>query len=108
MPATLLKFSGINDVVADARDLPSLVATLQQADPVLAQQITGKALFASRSFWGNFLVPGVAYAAGRYGLGWDHDTCAIVAGGILVVTSAVLRYMTTSPITSWVRRRVGV
>lgn len=104
---TTIKQSPVVDkAIAAANDLPSLVQGLQQVDPALAQQLTGKALIASKSMWGTFAVPAVVYVAGRYGLNWDHDLCTLVAGGLVLICAAAFRKVTSSPITSWVRKRV--
>ncbi len=96
----------VDKAIAAANDMPSLVQGLQQVDPALAQQLTGKALIASKSIWGTFAVPAVAYLAGRYGLNWDHDFCTLVAGGLVLICAAAFRAVTAAPITSWVRKRV--
>lgn len=92
--------AAVDTAVADAKNLPQLVSTLQTVDPVLAEQFTGKALLASKSPWGTLLAAVVAYGASRFGLGWDHDTCALVAGAGLLLGAYVMRALTKAPITS--------
>lgn len=88
----------VNAAVAAAKDLPGLVAALQTASPQLAQQIEGKPLALSKSMYGNILLPVVTYLAGRYGLGWDESTCALVTGFVLAACAVGFRLITTSPI----------
>ena len=88
----------VSDAVAAAKDLPDLVNKLQAADPALAQQIEGKALAASTTPIGTFLVPAVVWLASHYGLGWDATTCSWIAGGLVLIGTYVMRYVTTSPI----------
>jgi hypothetical protein len=88
-------------VISNARDLPSLVSGLQVADPALAEQITGKALIASKTPWGTLAVAAVSWGVSHYGLGWDANTCALVGGLGLVVGSYVMRAISSSPIKSW-------
>ena len=100
----------VNRAIAAANDVPSLVANLQQIDPALATQITGKALVASKSVYYPAASAAVVYLVARYSLTWDPATVELVSGLLAlvatVVVSAVCRYVTNSPITSWVRKRV--
>jgi hypothetical protein len=89
-----------DNAIADAKDLPSLVDGLRTADPNLAAAITGKSLVASRTPGAILLTSGVTYLAGRYGLGWDADFCALVASGVLLAASYVMRAISSARITS--------
>lgn len=86
-------------IIADAKDLPSLIAAAQQSDPALAQALTGKALVASKTLWGNIVGLLVSWAVTRYGLGWSPDTSALVTGLIVIATTAALRAISSGPIT---------
>lgn len=94
-----------NAAVREARDLPDLIRRLEVANPVLAAQFVGKSLAASRTPWGTLLLPVVAYLAARYGLGWPPDIDALMAGVAVLIGSYVMRFMTSTPITSLFRQR---
>jgi hypothetical protein len=102
MPTTVT--AATNDAIAAAKDLPSLVTGLQATNPALAQQIEGKALLASKTPWGTLAVSAVSYLASKYGLGWDADTCTLVAGAGLVAGAYAMRYLTAAPISGWFRK----
>ncbi len=85
--------------VREAKSLPDLVDKLQVVNPTLAQQFVGKSLAASKTPWGTLLLPVVAYAAARYGLGWGPDVDALVAGVAVLVGSYAMRAVTSIPIT---------
>lgn len=85
-------------IVADAKSLPELVAKAQVLDPDLAKALTAKALVASKSTWGPLVGAAVVQLVTRWGLGWDEGTCDLVTGGIILVVSAGLRWVTSSPI----------
>ena len=85
-------------VVADARSLPDLIEKAKTADPALAEQLTAKPLLASKSPVGTLIAGVVAWAAGRYGLGWDQTTCDLVAGCAVLLGGYGMRYVTTGPI----------
>ncbi len=88
----------VNSAVAGAKDLPDLVKRLDAVDPSAAQAITGKALIASRTPWGVLATMLVTWASAKYGLGWDADTCTLVAGAGAFIGSYAMRYVTTGPI----------
>lgn len=90
-------------LIADARSLPDLVQQASVYDPALAQALTGKALLASKTVWGNVLSPVVAFVVTRYGLGWDPATCDLVTGGVLAAATLLFRAITNSPITGLFR-----
>src|SRR5581483_899173 len=91
----------VNAAVADAKSLPELVTKLNTVDPALAQSIEGKALVASRTPWGVVIGFGVAWAASKYGLGWDADLCALVSGVAVLAAGYVMRLVTAGPIRGW-------
>jgi hypothetical protein len=91
----------VNSAVAGAKDLPGLVTNLQAIDPALAQQITGKALIASKSVYGVVISTGLTWAVTKYGLGWDANTVDAVSGVVVLVATAAFRALSTTPITSW-------
>lgn len=86
-------------LIADAKDVPSLIAAANNIDPALAQALTGKALLEAKSTYGATVALGVSWLATHYGLGWDADTCALVSGGAVLAVSAALRAVTAGPIT---------
>jgi hypothetical protein len=92
--------AAVNTAVADAKSLPQLITTLQTVSPALAQQLTGKSALLSKTPWGTTLITLIAYASSRFGLGWDQDTCALVALLAVFIGSAIMRLFTKAPITS--------
>ncbi len=93
----------INAAIGAANDLPSLIAGLKQVYPSLAQQLTGKGLLLTKSSYGPALIGAVSYAAALLCLHWDDNTCAIVAGFAVYASSTLIRRVTNSPITGWLR-----
>lgn len=87
-------------LIAEARDVPSLIASASVYDPALAQALIGKALLASKSVWGPLVGAAISWAVTRYGLAWDEGTSAEVTGGIILVVSAAIRMVTVAPIVS--------
>lgn len=90
----------VNAAVLTATSLPDLVNKLNTIDPALGDQITGKALIASKTPWGVLAAYGVAYISTRYGLGWSETTTNLVAGGFVLIASFGMRYVSNHPITS--------
>lgn len=88
-------------VVAAAKDVPDLIMKASAADPELAQQWTGKALLASRTFYGSIGVIIVSALVKRYSLGWDPNTVDTVVGLLDIAAIALLRNMTKYPITGF-------
>jgi hypothetical protein len=86
-------------VIAGARTLPELIQRAKAADPQLAEQLTTKASLASSSLWGSSGTLVVSYLAGRFALGWDQDTCALVAGALAWVANLVIRRWTDPRVT---------
>lgn len=101
MAQPLTNTPAVNAAVNGARDLPDLVNKLSAVDPALAQQITGKALIASKSVYGTVIAAGLTWAVTKYGLNWDANLVDAVSGVVVLVASAVLRKFSTVPITSF-------
>lgn len=95
-----------NLAIKAAKDLPSLVANLQQVDPGLVQAFTGKALLASKSVYGPLVATVVTHLSTKYGLGWDSGTCELADGVVILAASAVCRLLTKCPITGLFRKKV--
>lgn len=87
-------------LIAEARDVPSLIALASADDPVLAQALIGKALVASKSVWGPLVGAVISWTVTRYGLAWDESTSAEVTGGIILMVSTAIRLVTVAPIVS--------
>ncbi len=85
----------VNAVIARARSLPELIASLP---PGLAQQLISKPLLASRSPPAVLLATGLAWVSTRYGLGWDDNTDALIAGTVLLGVAYLMRRLTKQPI----------
>ena len=92
-----------DQVVGAAQDLPDLINKASTFDPDTAAKWTGKALLASKTPWGTLLVPLVTYLASRYALGWDTNTCTLVAGVGVLVGAYIMRMVTELPITGLLR-----
>ena len=71
-----------DQVIADAKDVPSLLNGAQEADPELYAVLTGGGMWKKYVKIG---AAGVAWVAAKFGLGWDTDTCTAIAGFLLVV-----------------------
>ena len=87
-----------DQVIADAKSLPDLIAKAQTVDPALAEQLTAKSLAASKTPWGTLASGIIGWLVAHYGLGWDSATCDLVAGGAVLLGSYAMRYVTKSPI----------
>jgi hypothetical protein len=87
-----------DQVIKDAQSMPDLIAKAKVLDPDLATQLTSKALIASKTVWGNAAVLVVSWLVTRYGIGWSADTCALIAGLLVMAATAVFRSITTQPI----------
>lgn len=98
--------STVDQAIAEAKDLPTLVAGLSAVDPGLARQFQGKALLESRTPLGTLLVTGVTYLAAKYALGWDQATDELVAGLALLVVSYAIRLVTSAPIAGLFKKKV--
>jgi hypothetical protein len=87
-----------DQVIHDAQSLPDLISRAKVLDPDLAAQLTGKALIASKSIWGNAIALVVSWAVTRFALGWDDNTCALVTGLIVMAMTVGMRAITAQPI----------
>ena len=112
-----------DQVIAEARSLPDLLAKAQTVDPALVQQLTAKSLVASKTPYGTIAFTAVAWLATHYGLAcpvniatqgatsgtiavvqgcWTPDTINMLSGLAAVVGagvgSAIMRCITKSPI----------
>jgi hypothetical protein len=101
-----------DQIIADAKSLPDLIAKAQAADPDLAAQLIPKSLVYSKTPYGTLIVSGVSWLAAKYGLAcaagavatncWTPDTVNLVAGFAAMagafIGSAIMRYIIKSPI----------
>lgn len=87
-----------DQIVADAKSLPDLITKAQAYDPALAKQLVAKPLIASKTFWGVTITTLLTPIVARYGLGWDQNTVELVSGAVVVLVTAIMRYITASPI----------
>lgn len=92
-----------DQLVADARSVPDLIAKAKDLDPTLAEQLTGKALVASKTPWGVLVAGIVGWGVAHWGLGWSSDTTDLVAGAAVVVGAYAMRWITRAPITGIVK-----
>lgn len=100
MAIPITESAAVNTAIADAKDLPALVTKLNEIDPAYGQQLTGKALLASKTPWGTLAVGAAAWLSTHYGLGWDEATASLVGGAAVLVGSYAMRALTHTPITS--------
>ena len=75
-----------------------LIAQLQAANPVLAEQLTAKPLLASRTPWGVLASYALGVGLARYGLALDPTTTQVVAGGFVLAGSYAMRSITRRPV----------
>lgn len=87
-------------IVREARNFTQLIALAQANDPHLSAVLTEKSLIASKTVWGPAIIGLVSWAATRYGLDIDPQTCAAIAGVLMWLGTAVLRYFSTGSIGS--------
>lgn len=79
-----------DQLIADAKSLPDLIATATVADPALAKALTGQAQQASATPAGSVVAFLLTAVVTRYGLGWSPEFVglvsglAVLAGGYLV------------------------
>lgn len=99
MSGTQFTIAKLTDqAVAEAKNVPELVAGLQAVNPGLAQQIAGKALIASKTPWGTVASGLIGWGVSHWALGWDQATCDLVAGLCVLAGSYAMRYITAAPI----------
>jgi hypothetical protein len=89
----------INKAISVAKNLPDLIARAQAVDPSLAAALTGKALIASKTPWGNLLATAIAYIVAKYGLGWSESFDELIAGAALVGMSYIMRLVSPARVT---------
>lgn len=78
-------------IIADAKDVPSLLAAAQTDDPALFNTLTGTRV---KNVWIAPVASVVAAAAAHFGLGWDAGTCSEVAGMALFVVTGLVHWLT--------------
>ena len=96
-----------DEAVAYAREVPELIENLKAVNPAFAEQITGKALIASKSPWGTLLAGIIAWGAGRYGLGWPPEVCTMLAGLGVLVGAYLMRFVSGTRITGIMEAKVS-
>lgn len=74
------------------------------SDPTLVAALTSKALVASKSVYGAAIASGLAWLGTRYGLALTPDVSAAISGGVVLLVSALLRYVTAGPITGIIKK----
>lgn len=89
-----------DQIVAEAKSLPDLIAAAQAVDPNLAASLTPKSLVGSKTAILPLVTWAVAAAASHYGLGWDEGTSATVASAVSYLVLLGVRTVTRSPIGS--------
>ena len=96
-----------DQVIADAKSLPDLIARAQKDAPDLAAQLTAKPLAASKTMYGTAASLLVSWAITKWGLGWDANTAALASGIIVMIATGLLRAITASPIAGIFRKRAA-
>lgn len=89
-----------DQIVADAKNVPDLIAKAQTADPWLAQQLTGKSLFSSKSPPAIIVAALITWASTKYGFGWDQSTVDLLTMVVGVIAAYGMRFVTSAPITT--------
>jgi hypothetical protein len=87
-----------DSIVKDAQSLPDLIERAESVDPALAKSLSEKSLVGSKSVWAPAATWVVTWGASHFGLGWDQNTCALVASLLAWVAVIGARYVTRSPI----------
>ena len=95
-----------DQLIANAKDVPSLIAAAQTADPALADALTPKALIASKTVWGSAVGLVVGWVVTKYALGWDPNTCAVVTGLLTLGLTAAGRALASSPISGFFKKGI--
>lgn len=88
-----------DQVLAFGRDLPDMLGKAEVLDPATAAKWTGKALLASKTFWGSIGVIVLSAIVKRYSLGWDQNFIDTVVGLADLAALAALRKVSSLPIT---------
>ena len=87
-----------DSIIKQAQNVPQLVSAAERFDPALAESLTPKALWASKSAPGTLLVAVITYLVSKYGLGWDGGTVDLVSGAAVLIGAYGFRAITRSPI----------
>ena len=91
--------------IAAANNLPTLVAGLEAINSPLTKQIEGTSVIASRTIWGHMILLAIGALVAKYGVNWNDETQAEVAGGLLLLAQAawgvIARAITTGPLSGW-------
>lgn len=95
MPQVLLPSR--DEIIKLAQDGPGLLANAQAYDPALASRLQGEALVESKTLWGSGLTLVIAYVATQYGLNWDPQFCALLAGGLSLVVHGIIHWLGNRP-----------
>jgi hypothetical protein len=82
-----------DQLVADAKTLPGLIAAAQVADPALANALLGKATSAAATQAGAVVTGGVALLATHYGLGWSDATVATLGGLVTLFAGLAINWL---------------
>lgn len=100
-PAVVAEKVGILVAIRDAQQF---LDNAKATSPELYNAVVGKALIASKSVYGSAVAAGLAWLATRYGFSLTPDMSASISGGVVLVVSAVLRYITSAPITGIIKK----
>lgn len=88
-----------DQLIANANSLPDLIAHAEVLDPALAQQLTGKSLFASRSAPAILIASLITWGATKYGLNFDATTVDLLTMAVGTIVAYAMRWITRAPIT---------
>ena len=81
-----------DSIIKQAQNVPQLVSAAERFDPALAESLTPKALWASKSAPGTLLVAVITYLVSKYGLGWDGGTVDLVSGAAVLIGDLLLSW----------------
>lgn len=84
-----------DQLIADAKSLPDLIAKASAVDPALAAALTGQAKVLSKAPLGAALAAVIAWAAAHFGLGWGEDTDDTLAGLAVLAGGYLTHYLET-------------
>lgn len=88
--------SSVRDqVVAGAKSTPELIAAAQVADPQLFAALQGMPAW---HLYGPVSTAAVAWLAGRFGLGWDGNTCGAVALVLMGAGTGLIHWLKPTPV----------
>ena len=95
-----------SELVAAAKSMPDLIEAARKSAPSLAEQLEGAPLIYSKTVWGMLVTIVLIWLARHYNLGWDRDTDNLVSGAIVMGVTIGLRWITKTPISSWLRKKI--